>query len=221
VRRYSRENPSLRYQELISLNRMLHVEGDKSYGSQGSDPETTFNGKSLFNFISPIKAAVDEYQLKTLLDYGCGKATVHHNAELETPDGRKLKGLKEIWGLDDVALYDPGHQPYATLPSGTFDGVVCTDVLEHCPEEDIDWIIEELFGFARKYLLCTIACYPAKKRLPGGENAHVTQKPPGWWIDKIETAAAKRPSLQYDVRIDIIQNQRALLIRNLDLGAAD
>jgi hypothetical protein len=99
--------------------------------------------------------------------------------------------------VEAIKLFDPAYEPYEKLPTGTFDGVLCTDVLEHCPEEDIDWIIEELFGFAEKLVFCTIACYPARKRLPSGENAHVTLKNPGWWIDRIGAAAAKRNGVKY------------------------
>lgn len=60
------------------------------------------------------------------------------------PDGRKINGLKDIWRVDSITLYDPGYEPYSTLPVGDFDGVICTDVLEHCPEEDIPWIFKRI-----------------------------------------------------------------------------
>lgn len=212
---FSRSNPSPRFQELVKLNRTLHNEGDKL---TETPPEKTFYGQSLFPHIGAIKSAVELYQLNTLLDYGCGKASAYNTAELENPDGRVIKGLKDIWGVDKISFYDPAYEPYSELPSGTFDSVICTDVLEHCPEEDIDWIIEELFGFAEKYLIFTIACYPVNKILPNGENAHVTVKQPGWWVNKIENAAAKWPTLQYDVWIDISRKVRALMLRNVLLG---
>ena len=142
-----------------------------------------------YDFSKPLRLAVEDgaiSQQTSVLDYGCGKAKLYDIAELETPDGKTLRGLKEIWGVNEITLYDPGYEPYSQLPSGTFDGVICSDVLEHCPEEDIDWIIDELFAFADLYLICTIACYPATKFLPNGENAHITLKKPGWWIDKIQ-----------------------------------
>ncbi|MBI1986099.1 MAG: hypothetical protein HYS64_05380, partial [Rhodospirillales bacterium] len=147
--------------------------------------------------INIIGGAVGRYGIRTILDYGCGKAIRYQEARMTLPDGRKLHGLKEIWGVDDIRLFDPGYAPYSTPPTGTYDGVICTDVLEHCPEEDIDWIVGELFGFANKFLFCTVACYPARKKLPSGENAHITLKSPGWWIDRVTAAAAKRPQVKY------------------------
>jgi hypothetical protein len=67
--------------------------------------------------------------------------------------------------------------------------VICTDVLEHCPEEDIPWILDELFAYARKFVYANVACFPARKRLPSGGNAHCTIKPVKWWEAEIVRAA--------------------------------
>ena len=83
--------------------------------------------------------------------------------------------------MDYVACYDPSYAPFSLLPQGPFDGVICTDVLEHCPEEDLDWIVGELFGYANKFVFASIAGYPAMKTLPSGENAHCTVQPLAWW----------------------------------------
>lgn len=191
---HSRANPSTRYTELVGIYKELHEKGDKR---NDIAPEHTFDGRSLIAHVNTITQAVVRYELRSLLDYGCGKAVVYDLAQAKARDGRKLRGLREIWGIDDIRLFDPGYAPFSEPPTGTYDGVICTDVLEHCPEEDIDWIIEDLFGFARKFLFMTIACYPAEKALPTGENAHVTQKNPGWWLDHIDAVAATRPQVEY------------------------
>ena len=210
--KFSRSNPSPRFTELTQLYMELHQWGDQL---NQIPAEETFDGRSLMPHVLAVGQAVEEFQLKTLLDYGCGKATLYDRAELETPDGKTLRGLKEIWGVNEVTLYDPGYEPYSQLPSGTFNGVICSDVLEHCPEEDIDWIIDELFAFANKFLFCTIACYPAKKVLPNGENAHITLQKPGWWIDKIQDAAAKRSVVNYHLWIGVDgPNKNTLMVRS-------
>lgn len=207
---FNRSNPSPRFAELTQLYRDMHQKGDPLSETPAKE---TFDGRSLLPHAQAVSQAVEEFQLKTLLDYGCGKATLYDSAELETPDGKILKGLKEIWGVDEITLYDPGYEPHSQLPSGTFDGVICSDVLEHCPEEDLDWIIEELFAFANRYLICTIACYPAKKQLPNGENAHITLKKPGWWIEKIQDTAEKRSVVDYHLWIGLTQNT-SLMVRS-------
>ena len=206
---YTRANPSPRYVDLVRAYETLHSEGDENNNIPATD---MFDGRSLVPHMQMIGAAVENLKLRTRLDYGCGKATAYEKALLTLPDGRKLRGLKDIWGVDSITLYDPGYAPYRKVPMGKFDGVVCTDVLEHCPEEDIDWIVGELFGYADKFVFCTVACYPAKKKLPSGENAHITIKKPGWWMDKIEDVAAKHPGVRFLARLDIVPQGRHLVI---------
>jgi hypothetical protein len=205
---YSRANPSPRYLELLQTYRELHRHGDEL---NDLAPDQTFDGRSLSPHVHLIRMAVQQHGLRSLLDYGCGKAKVHIEGHMTLPDGRKLRGLREIWGVDGIRLFDPGYAPYSELPTGTYDGVICTDVLEHCPEEDIDWIMGELFGFAEKFLFCTIACYPAKKNLPSGENAHITLKNPGWWIDRITAAAAGRKQVKYTTLVALLDKRQIMV----------
>jgi hypothetical protein len=109
--------------------------------------------------------------------------------------------IKSYWGVQEIRCFDPGFAPYSELPSGIFDGVICTDVLEHCPEEDIAWILDELFAFARKFVYANIACLPARKHLPSGGNAHCTIKPVKWWERRIGRAASAKPGLPYEFRL--------------------
>src|SRR5437763_1557904 len=81
------------------------------------------------------------------------------------------EGIAEYWDVDEVRCYDAGYQPYRKLPAGQFDGVISTDVLEHCPEEDLSWILQEIFSFARRFVFLNVACFPARKTLPDGTNA--------------------------------------------------
>ena len=78
--------------------------------------------------------------------------------------------------------------------------MICTDVLEHCPEEDVSWIVAELFDFASKFVYANVACFTARKRLPSGGNAHCTVKSPRWWQDIILPIAARKPDVLYEFR---------------------
>jgi hypothetical protein len=106
--------------------------------------------------------------------------------------------------VDSVHCYDPCHAPYSTLPTERFDGVITTDVLEHCPEEDLDWIIGELFGFARKFVFASIAAYPALTHLPNGENAHCTVRPTGWWRERFQAAAGRGEPVPWTIVVQSI-----------------
>lgn len=173
---FTRQNPSPRYASMIDLCRRLHAEGDQL---NALTPTDTFDGRSLVQFVQPIAGLTRQFKARSVLDYGCGKAVAHASARVTLADGRNLVGLKSIWDVEQIALYDPAYPPYSTFPRGLNDGVISTDVLEHCPEEDVPWVIDEIFGFARLFVFVSIASYAAKNLLPTGENAHVTLKSPG------------------------------------------
>ena len=115
---------------------------------------------------------------------------------LPLPDGRQANCLQDLLGLK-ATLYDPAYLPYAQFPQEQSDLVVCTDVLEHCPPEDVPWIVEELFMLARKFVFANIACYPARKYLRNGENAHCTVAPVEWWSEQIWRVAQRYANIDY------------------------
>lgn len=193
---YSRGNPSPRYRELTDAYRRLHTDGERFLNIA---PAVTFAGHSLPAQAKRVKRLITATQAANILDYGSGKGRQYDLREFRAADGRVYDGIQDYWGVDFIQCYDPGYAPFSTLPDRRFEGVVCTDVLEHCPEEDIDWIIAELFGYATRFVFATVACYPATKRLPTGENAHVTIRPPEWWRELLAAAAARHPRIEWEV----------------------
>jgi hypothetical protein len=115
--------------------------------------------------------------------------------------------LNSYLGLERAVCYDPGYPPFAERPLGTFDLVICCDVLEHCPEEDLQWIMEDIAGHARRGVFLVIACYPAKKSLPNGENAHITIQPPSWWKPRVAAAMAVRGGLAWQAVFEELQGE--------------
>lgn len=201
---YSRANPSPRYQALTRLYRQMHEEGERFLGIPA---EETFPGQSLLPQAARIKRLIDDAGARRILDYGSGKGRQYSLRDVVLPgvEGR-WPSIQDYWGVDQIECYDPAYLPYADLPTGAYDGVICTDVLEHCPEEDIPWILDELFSYARKFVFANVACYPAKKRLPTGENAHCTIQPKEWWLDKFSQAAKQHPDVKYEVWIQHINS---------------
>ena len=63
-------------------------------------------------------------------------------------------------------LYDPAVQGIDVKPEGQFDGVMCTDVLEHIPEDELDTVIADLAGYAKQWAFIAVCCRPAKKTFP-------------------------------------------------------
>jgi hypothetical protein len=197
---YSRENPSPRYRELLEMYRDMHTHGA---ANENIPADQTFDGRSLRPHAGNIQGIIEVLGSKTILDYGSGKGRQYQPVTIETPDGQTFPDIKALWNVDKITCFDPGYAPFDTLPEGRFDGVVSTDVLEHCPAEDIPWIIDEIFSFAEEFVYLNVACYPAHKTLPNGENAHCTLEPPEWWQAIFDKAMAAHPGLRYYSVFDI------------------
>lgn len=198
---YNRQNPSPRYNNLIQQYRTLHTEGEKFLGLPAAQ---TFPGQSLLPQAERIKALIEKTGAKTILDYGSGKGLQYQPLKLQGPQGKAWNSVQEYWQVQTITCYDPCYQPFSALPTGQFDGVISTDVLEHCPEEDIDWILQEIFSYATRFVFANVACYPAKKRLPTGENAHITVYPKPWWEEKILITAERFPHLTWEFWIQSV-----------------
>ena len=187
---YSRDNPSVEYKRLVALYDELH----RTNGTQGE--KVVYPGKSLYPFVGYIKALINRYDAMTILDYGAGKGLQYSHVRPKISKGRIYKSIKQYWGVD-ISCYDAGNPEFFNFPDGKFDGVISTDVLEHCPKTDLPWIIEEMFAKANKFVFANIACYPANTILSNGENAHATIEMPDWWSNLIQSVAEKYPHIDY------------------------
>ena len=131
-----------------------------------------FPGMTVLNYADKIESLCKRFECKSLLDYGCGKA------------GPYLRGLHNQWGVR-VTLYDPAVDIYSKWWGGQYDGVICCDVLEHIPEEELDETLDKIFQSAKKFVFFTVCCREAKKTLPNGDNCHVNIKDEVWWTEKL------------------------------------
>ena len=201
TKKYNRQNPSARYRRLIELYREMHVRGELV---RGIAPEHTFPGASLIPQAHHVRRLIEQTGARSILDYGSGKGCQYRPIALaphgQNSGSQRWQSVQEYWKVDRVVCYDPAYVPFSSLPKGSFDGVICTDVLEHCPQDDLPWIVEELFSFATRFVFASVACHPAMKRLPNGENTHCTVQPAEYWQELFSSVAGRRPGLVWEVR---------------------
>lgn len=162
--------------DLIPLYREMAAEGQQ------------FHGMSLNTHALAIGKLIRANDVRNVLDWGCGR-------------GDPYRGPYKVWrewGVKwfDIWLYDPAFQQHDKLPppDKKFDLVICSDVLEHVPEEDVDEFVARLFRHAGKVVWASVCCRPAKKTFPqNGENLHVTIRPLQWWIDTFDEHCGTTP----------------------------
>lgn len=106
----------------------------------------------------------DTTNVNSILDYGCGRST-----------------LLDIVNVEVKHRYDPAIEEFSKKPEGLeFDLVVCTDVLEHIPEDELDELLCEICRYGNKAFF-SISMSLAQQILPNGMNAHVTVRNYDWW----------------------------------------
>lgn len=121
-----------------------------------------------------IKTILANHNVDTLLDYGIAAGDQYKRGELH-----KHLGFESFTG------YDPAFEEYMQRPEGKFDVVICYDVLEHIPEDSLDYVIQDIFYYCNQVAIFKMGLGPAVAMLPNGENAHITIKSLDWWKDKI------------------------------------
>lgn len=158
--------------DLIAQYRALAAKGDN------------LRGLAILRYRARIGELVRKHKAATLLDYGCGAGDAWKQPH------RLHKELGLRWF--DVKLYDPAFD-HNEKPHGQFDGVLCSDVLEHVPESELDDFVATLFGHARRFVWASVCTRPAKKCFPDGTNLHVTLQPIEWWRELFERYSGGKP----------------------------
>ncbi len=164
------------YYEIIEKYKLFHKNGIKNQPG-----ESTFLGYSLSKWIVKIQENIKINNCSTLIDFGCGKGFLYKN---KIKIGNKnYNSISDFWGIDDLYLYDPGIEEYSIYPKKKYDAVICTDVIEHIPEDDVINFIDSLFKLANKFIFVVIATIPASKYFEDGNNIHLCIKNQSVWND--------------------------------------
>jgi len=112
-------------------------------------------------------AIISERGVNTVLDYGSGQSRLAYMLPCE---GKR---------------YDPAIEGIDTPPEEPVDMILCTDVLEHIPDEDLDEVFANIAKLADTALF-VIHLGKAKNKLPNGDNCHCTVMPEDWWFERIK-----------------------------------
>ena len=120
-------------------------------GTEFQESNKSWAGYDVVKYQNKIKDLVDRYSAKTILDYGCGKG-LQYVEPLPYAGEDNWQTFDQFLGVT-VYKYDPCVPEHATLPPvGTkFDGVICTQVLNSIPDDDLGWVAKELESYTDKF----------------------------------------------------------------------
>lgn len=162
------------YKELIHQYYKIYLEessGGKVYGKSSED---------LLLKIAPL---VNEINPKKILDFGCGRSSL----------------ISYFWnnGERELFKYDPAIREYREVVKDPMDLVICTDVMEHIPEDFLFLVLDQIQEVSNNAIF-TISLKSARKKLPSGVNAHITIRPVEFWIQIIYMVFGKVTVLEQD-----------------------
>ena len=156
--------------------------------SDGHFVQNVYSDAEPLKFAENIKKIVEFFQSQSALDYGSG------GCNLNTIKFNDKEKFIDYVGLKKIYSYEPARNK---IKKKKCDLVLCFDVLEHIFINDIPWVLKDLFSNAKQCVIINVACYNAAALLPNGENAHVTVRPPLWWLGQIECVSSLYPKIYW------------------------
>ena len=103
------KQPSKEYIKNINYYKKMHLEGYTLIDGRKRNPVDAYNGKSTLIYAKLIKEIIEKNNIKTMLDYGCGKGFYYDNPF--NSNGLNIKSLRSYWKID-IDLYDPCFDKY-------------------------------------------------------------------------------------------------------------
>ena len=127
-------------------------------GRRFQQQNKSWAGYDVVKYQKLIKDLVDCYDAKTILDYGCGKGLQYTEPLPYGADPGKELPVDQWQTFDQylgvkVFKYDPCVKGLHRKPpkNKKFDGVICTQVLNSVPDNDMSWVRDILEQHARKF----------------------------------------------------------------------
>lgn len=129
--------------------------------------------------IFTVSGLIKSFNIKSVLDFGCGRHHVLINQLFKRHPQVKFLG------------YDPAIEQPTSICTNEYDAdpvdmVISTDCFEHVPEKELDQCFDLISLKAPKVLFFVVSTRPASTILPDGSNAHKTIKNGIWWQNKIQ-----------------------------------
>jgi len=126
-----------------------------------------------------IQTLIDFCQPSNTLDLGCGEGHFVQWLRANGVDawGAEPSDLGSVFRAPGYQIYQDVSQPFDLQRS--YDLVICTEVVEHIPEEFENIVFDNIVGHTGKYLLFSGAT-------PGqGGTGHINEKPEPYWFSHL------------------------------------
>lgn len=176
-------------------------------GARHHASSKTYSGSLLRPHKPFLSDMVKRLKVKSAMDYGAGKGTQYK--WVDPADG---KTLEQAWGFE-VAKFDPCYPPYADEPEGPFDLVICTHTLALIPLADHSWVLDRIYGAAKKGVFIAEKIGERKKT----EVADPRSRAIGWtseqWLNWLAPFAAAHVDKETILSLRVRDRRGAIMTR--------
>ena len=181
---FNATRPSAQYQALLTQMGRAGDPGRENGLREPRASELLGSGEEAPG-LADLATAVDA---QTILTYGFGQSRNGYDASAV----RVCQSAGQTLTYRDLALWSL-TEPLAEQ----CDGVVCMEVLEYLPDEDIPWVVDELFRRAGKFIYATVATYSRTRVFVHGMSLRNRPRDQAWWIAHFQAASARRPTIHW------------------------
>lgn len=98
-----------------------------------------------------------------------------------------------------VSWSDLAFSPVPGLVVKQFADITCTEVMDYLPDEDVPWVLDELFRSARRKVEVTVTTDAQTKVLGHGTRVPNRPRDQSWWLSQFEAASSRYPGKHWQL----------------------
>ncbi len=174
---FSRTQPSAQFKELMT---------------QATFRQAVFSADS-----SPIQGLPDPHDLdEHIATRGATTYLWCHVSQFENisqNNDQKVRGQNSL----TITPYDLCHQTPDSLKAHTFDIVYSAGELHRLPDEDIPWILDEMFSLANSLVYVQIQTDEPEPSIPDRSHSRDMQRNFEWWVSHFHTTSKRYSKIHW------------------------
>ncbi len=155
-----------------------------------------------------VETLIAETGSHTGLNYSFGLGSTQIS-----PNGASVRQYNPVFV--ESAAHDSG---LAENQAESADGVVCTDILDFVPDEDVPWMLEELFRRAHHFVAIAVHAYPCEQQLPNGDKLRGRPRKSSWWQAQLDLLSPRYPAVRWQLVVQPLSTTPKLSAQNSVCG---